>query len=206
MTTDFIGKFFRRGTRVLLVAFYPPDDPRKDGGKCHYWKWDDPSQSVNWVTKMNLDGRGLYYHINPLKGEYTAEKKASKPDIALGTHIHGDLDPPKDCKDLHAWRKAAMTQMGKLPKATWYIDSGRGFWVLWQLDTSCGDKDAVELRNKGIAQLVGADHCWNIDRVARLPGTINHKTGELATVLQHNPEQRSKFASEVEGQARRHPR
>jgi hypothetical protein len=47
--------------------------------------------------------------------------------------------------------------------------------------------EAVECYGRGIEQAFGnrfADGCRNIDRIARLPGTINRKTGELACVLQ----------------------
>ena len=46
--------------------------------------------------------------------------------------------------------------------------------------------EAVESYGKGIEQAFGdrfADGCRNIDRIARLPGTINTKTGQLARVL-----------------------
>ena len=45
---------------------------------------------------------------------------------------------------------------------------------------------AVESYGKGIEEAFGdhfADGCRNIDRIARLPGTVNSKTGGLARVL-----------------------
>ena len=78
------------------------------------------------------------------------------------------------------------------------IDSGRGFWGYWKLDKPApvdGSQnnvngpltETVECYGRGIEQAFGdhfADGCRNIDRIARLPGTVNTKTGRLASVLQ----------------------
>jgi hypothetical protein len=84
-----------------------------------------------------------------------------------------------------------------VPKPNRIIDSGRGYWGYWKLATPQpvdGSKnnvngpltEAVERFGRGIEQAFGdrfADGCRNIDRIARLPGTINTKTGGLAHVL-----------------------
>lgn len=81
------------------------------------------------------------------------------------------------------------------PEPTWTIYSGRGIWLFWQLaepapvDGKNGEKTlAVEERGIGLEEQFGtssidADNCRNIERIARLPGTINFKTGQLVRVL-----------------------
>ncbi|MEL6450579.1 MAG: phage/plasmid primase, P4 family [Pseudomonadota bacterium] len=56
------------------------------------------------------------------------------------------------------------------------IDSGGGFQGFWRLSEELplnGDPLPVELRNLGIETRLQADACHNIDRIMRLPGTVN---------------------------------
>jgi len=129
----------------------------------------------------------------------TLHKKATKNDVAEARHLWIDLDPRGD-EPLEAER-AAMLQLlttewpQGIPRPNRVIDSGRGYWGFWKLPTpqpvdgrrnnATGPlTEAVECYGRGIEQAFGdrfADGCRNIDRIARLPGTINHKTGELAS-------------------------
>ena len=84
-----------------------------------------------------------------------------------------------------------------MPRPNRVIDSGRGYWGYWKLatpqpvDGSTNNvngplTEAVECYGRGIEQAFGdhfADGCRNIDRIARLPGTVNTKTDRLARVL-----------------------
>src|SRR5262249_52783935 len=84
-----------------------------------------------------------------------------------------------------------------IPPPNRVIDSGRGYWGLRKLATpqpvdgrqnnvNGPLTEAVECYGRGIEQAFGtrfADGCRNIDRVARLPGTSNSKTGRVARVL-----------------------
>ena len=112
-----------------------------------------------------------------------------------------DLDPQVN-EPLETERAAILelltTNLPKgMPRPNRVIDSGRGYWGYWGLATPQpvdGSTDnvngplteAVECRGRGIEQAFGdrfADGCRNIDRIARLPGTINTKTGRPAHVL-----------------------
>lgn len=76
-----------------------------------------------------------------------------------------------------------------VPPPTLIVDSGRGYWGFWQLPDTCTDVARIEGVNRRLANLFGAlgDDCWNINRVGRLPGTVNRKTGELAAVVVDEP-------------------
>ena len=88
-----------------------------------------------------------------------------------------------------------------MPRPNRVIDSGRGYWGYWKLDKplpvggSTNDVngpfiDAVECYGRGIEQAFGdnfADGCHNIDRIARLPGTVNTKTGSLPCAVRVQP-------------------
>jgi hypothetical protein len=54
------------------------------------------------------------------------------------------------------------------------VRSGGGLQAFWMLDVpESEDPDAIEATNKTLAEVLGGDHCHNIDRIMRLPGTIN---------------------------------
>jgi hypothetical protein len=156
------------GKKYFTTAFFSTAEKAKD-----------------WVSNKN-ENLNIYFNINPVKEGYTENKKASKADIAHVEWLHVDIDPPKDCEDLEAWRAATKKRIAALdlPSPTIMIDSGRGFWLFWKLDKPAGHEDG-ESRNLGIAAIVGdtADNCHNIDRVARLPWTINWKTNRRAAML-----------------------
>src|SRR4029077_16274936 len=129
----------------------------------------------------------------PVNG--TLHKKASKDDVAEARYLWVDLDP-RSGEPLEAERKAILAQLTTnlpegVPPPNRVIDSGRGYWGRWKLATpqpvdSCHNIEAVECHGRGIEQAFGnrfADGCHNIDRIARLPGTINTKTGRIARVL-----------------------
>src|SRR5277367_3770011 len=150
-----------------------------------------------WITRHNGDGYGLYFAPNPLRAALT--KKAAKTDIAAAGWLWADDDPPKNLGgvELDAWRYDRRMEFegpppGELPEPSFLIDSGRGFWMLWRLRSLSpvdGDEgkltSKIEAHGRAIEQIFSpwADHCSNNDRVARLPGTINHKTGNIASVL-----------------------
>jgi predicted P-loop ATPase len=135
--------------------------------------------------------------ISPLiQSKGTLHKKASKKDVAEARHLWIDLDPRPD-KPLEAERAAMLALLTTnlpqgMPRPNRVIDSGRGYWGYWKLatpqpvDGSGPFTEAVECYGRGIEQAFGdnfADGCHNIDRIARLPGTVNTKTGRLAHVL-----------------------
>src|SRR5207244_4140455 len=78
------------------------------------------------------------------------------------------------------------------PKASVVIDSGRGFWGFWILseplavNRTLARAERAKAYNAEIANTLKSDTVANIDRIARLPGTVNHKLGTLATVIEFN--------------------
>lgn len=117
--------------------------------------------------------------------------KPAKADCVGSRWAWVDLDPPKGLTDpagLDEWRAAQMAALeaSGLPRPPILIASGRGLWAFWRL-TRRVPPDEAEAINRALANRLGADHCHNIDRVARVPFTRNSKTGALATVLRDEP-------------------
>ena len=139
--------------------------------------------------------RNLYYLVNPTK--HAMDKKAAKIDIAAIEYCLADLDPKAD----EASEVARARYLGQLngkfePKPTAIINSGNGIQCLWRLDEPidltlyplvqnkegkpCLGPEAqrlvddAEARIKEIMIRLGAEPgTQNIDRILRLPGTIN---------------------------------
>jgi hypothetical protein len=159
---------------------------------------DRDESATGWVLKWNGRGYDIYFAINPLKRPMS--KKAGKEDVASAEWLWVDLDPRKGA-ELIPERQEMLALLTErlprgLPESTWIVDSGRGYWAFWKLRTTQpvdGDGPQtmnVECYGRGIEKAFPgqADHCRNIERIARLPGTINHRTGLRAFVVEHRPE------------------
>jgi Family of unknown function (DUF5906) len=196
LALDFLDDFFGTDKRHLVAI-------RKGQGKneikAQHFDASDRAGQQAFIADNGNAGFDLYFSPNPIKG--TLHKKASKNDILEARHLWADLDP-RENEPLEAERDAMLAVLTinlpvGLPKPNRVIDSGRGFWGYWELDKPApvdGSRnnmngpltEAVECYGRGIEQAFGdhfADGCRNIDRIARLPGTVNTKTGKLASVL-----------------------
>lgn len=124
--------------------------------------------------------RNLYYPVNYWCAGLTT--KAKKTDVTWIAGPHADLDPndhePPELAKMryHTALTAFATQYGLPP--TYVIDSGNGIQALWQLETPVGREyeHRIEGISRAIMILLGATDrsTFNIDRVLRIPGTINH--------------------------------
>jgi hypothetical protein len=159
---------------------------------------DRDKRAEDWIEGSNGSGFDIYFSINPLKK--TGGKKAKKEDVACAEYLWGDLDHLKGA-DLDIERREMLSlltdrRLRGMPEPTLVIDSGRGFWAFWKLRTPHpvdGDgpqTERIESYGRGLERVFGAraDGCRNIDRVARLPGTTNHKTGRQSKVISYKPE------------------
>ena len=107
-------------------------------------------------------------------------KKATKGDIAAAEYLHVDADP-KDNESPEAFKQRMRPVIDKFnPQPTLVIDSGNGLHLLWRLKASVKMQDEntitdIEARNHTLALALGADPSTrNIDRILRIPGTINY--------------------------------
>jgi hypothetical protein len=156
------------------------------------------SDASRWAARLNDGGYSIYFPVNPLKKPLS--RKASKDDVLEARWIWADCDPSAGLSEseLENWRRDKLAELsaGKnsVPLPTIIVDSGRGFWAFWRLrtpepvDGRGPQTDCVESFGRGVAEVFDADAVSNIDRIARLPGFINHKTGRQAVVVEYHPE------------------
>jgi hypothetical protein len=149
---------------IQLVAITP-------GGPTNgRWFDDDVTAAVQWAMQQNANGKNIYWSVNIVRAGLNS--KASKTDIVEARYLHVDVDPPKIGD---AWDKDTTRERLRAEKPSFIIDSGGGLQGFWRLEEPSLDFVKVEARNKQVCALLSGDSsCWNIDRIMRLPGTINY--------------------------------
>lgn len=150
----------------------------------------NPDSALAWIKGWNGE-RNLYYHVNPPRDE-NASQKLKRTDVLGVFYFHVDVDPSAEGEKAgEDYRKAALGLVRNPPKPipapTFIIFTGGGFQALWKLQEPIdldGTMEAAEkakLYNVEIERLFKenggglckTDNCHNIDRLLRLPGTLN---------------------------------
>lgn len=147
-----------------------------------------------WCQQQVDDGFDLYFAINPLRRPLG--RKANKSDVLEARWLQVDCDPPAGQQEIRGWRSdmfEKLCQGGSLgSKPTVIINSGRGYWAFWKLQEPVKlDVEGiarVEAANRALREIFRGDSAQNVDRICRLPGYRNSKTGEVARIDVHNPE------------------
>ena len=135
------------------------------------WFGDDIEAAVAWACAENRAGKNVYFTANVCKP--TAGNKPSKREIKAARFAYVDIDPPKSGGSLD--RDLTLAQLHALEiKPSVIIDSGNGIQALWRLSPHVEEWAPVEDLNKELARRLGGDDCHNIDRLLRLPGTVNY--------------------------------
>lgn len=145
-----------------------------------------------WLAKHAT--RNVYYSINPTRE--TLHKKSEAIDIARVEYLQIDIDPRRPDEDANAAESIARDRArilallqappAPVPPPSIIIDSGGGYQALWKLDEpieleaesktdrQAAAEDAKLYSLKLKYTFDGADGCHNIDRIFRLPGSINY--------------------------------
>lgn len=130
-----------------------------------------------WLTERN--GRqNLYFTVNE-PYPTAPDKKLAKGDIAAIRAVYVDADPHKD--KLFDDERRRLLDLARAARSsscppTFVVDSGGGvqfFWRLAQKLPASGHRQWAEAQGRALAYAVGGDAVQNIDRIMRLPGTVN---------------------------------
>ncbi|WP_050996891.1 virulence-associated E family protein [Sinorhizobium fredii] len=114
-----------------------------------------------WIDARQGEAN-LYFHVNLLRSG-VANKKASKDHVSTAVFVHVDIDDPNAEERVFSF----------MPAPTVIVSSGGGFHCYWALKEPTDDLVRVEATNIAVAKALGGDNCYNIDRIMRLPGTVN---------------------------------
>jgi len=171
---DFLDKFCGDGPRVLTAI------PSDVGRTCTAtFGAGDRDRIAEWIDARQ--GRqNIYFTVNRVFGPVSSKPK--KFDIAVAIALHVDVDP-RPGEQLDAERERAKRVLSEYdPAPSVIVDSGGGYQGFWLLDAPmvlAGERAdearylPVEDRNRHIETALQADSCHNIDRLMRLPGTVN---------------------------------
>ena len=129
-------------------------------------------RATRWAAQLNGADFNIYFTANlPRHG---LEKKPTKADIETVRCIFADLDA-KDGRTMDACLEA-LTQLSKQP--SFVIMSGGGYQPIWLLDQPIPATTEAVQRAESIARatatLLGGDSIQNVDRILRVPFTINY--------------------------------
>ena len=148
---------------------------------------DDLTEVRKFLERYSKD-HNLYWPVNPPNRQM--RKKAERQDLKELRYLHVDLDPIAG-EDLDAEREkiyeALTTKLPPgVPEPSAILDSGGGYWGLWilsepmKLDGTIALAEEAKLWNVALENAFNkvlpgrADGCHNIDRIARLPGSVNY--------------------------------
>lgn len=157
---------------------------QKKDGKLVSACFNDVSAAEAWIT--GTDG---YVTLNPVREGCV--RKPSDEDIAGSNWLLLDFDPKKDEEDplgtseqrrtaALAAADAAQSMLG----TGLLIDSGRGAQVWLPVEPGVSRRRLVAfVRQSFKSNLVEVDATHDASRLARLPGTVNSRTGDEALVL-----------------------
>ncbi len=198
-SVSFLQAFRPTGYWVLTAI-----KPDKKGIETRSFATAEEQEALAWLGAKGVD-HNIYFSVNPtLK---PVRKKAEREDIAALAFLHVDIDP-RPGQELEAERARALDLLTQrlpesVPPPTWVIDSGGGYHAYWTLDEPLsihGDSSKYEEAkryNQQLEILFDGDACHNVDRIMRLPGTINRpdankiakgRSARLAAVVAHEGE------------------
>ncbi|WP_342628189.1 AAA family ATPase [Nguyenibacter vanlangensis] len=193
-----IESFLRDCVKDSIQLFAAPGDGCQWSPPLGRWFGGDAEAATRWAADQNTAGMNVYWSVNVT--QEGLHRKTSKADIVAARFLHVDIDPNVADWDKNATRESLCS--AKVPPG-FVIDSGGGLQAFWLIDPTRDADDIkvggwVETNNRALAEQYGGDRaCHNIDRVMRLPGTVNHldnagkkrqrgRNKAMASLLVHN--------------------
>jgi len=135
--------------------------------------------AVAWTSTENASGRNCYFTANVARA---INKKPAKDDMLLGAFCWTDADPNVFAhRSYNAARAYLLNTLAPrlCETASLVIDSGNGIQAFWRVSDSVelpAHQDTFERVNSVIGRAFAGPGTHNVDRVMRIPGTINYPT------------------------------
>lgn len=170
---EFLRQFHPTAPWVLTCI-----NPDKKGIQTSTFSAATADAAAEWIDRYNGHSN-CYFSVNPPRGPLS--KKAEREDIAQVDYLHVDLDP-RIGEDINAERERILGLLRDprgLPPPTVIVFSGGGYQGFWRLEKPIPINGELRLAedakryNIQIELTLGGDNTHNIDRIMRIPGTMN---------------------------------
>jgi hypothetical protein len=160
---------------------------RLKGGVTLYTLWPDGGapapKTLPQALRANAHGFNVYFSLNIVRAG--VNKKAAKDDIETIRAIAGDADWNRKAfhgrfgEGMQALGSTVLTALIKAtsPQPSWIIFTGGGLqpiWLIKPLPNTPENQARAEAVGAYVADRFGGDGVQNVDRILRLPGTVNH--------------------------------
>jgi len=136
--------------------------------------------ALRWLENADRMGYGIYFNANEVKPLGKGHAKAKEAEVSTVRFLHVDADllagtAPDDVETVRAELLAKIKAAPLVPSLI--INSGNGFGLFWELaepvTVTDENRDDLKGRNIALAEQLSGDDCENLDRVMRLPFTVN---------------------------------
>lgn len=173
-TVEFLKKFYP--TQFWVLTAIRPD---KKGIETKTFSHETETECKEWLKNYN-GNRNLYFSVNQPAGPVA--KKLYKHQIHSMHYLHVDVDPRvgEDVEDERIRILKLLKNLpGNLPAPSCIVDSGGGYNAYFKLlepvliEGNLEKAADAERYNRHIEMLLNADNCFNLDRIMRLPYTLN---------------------------------
>lgn len=150
----------------------------------------DDEQVLAWLNLHRQ--RNLYYSVNqPVQSAYD-KRKLSKTDVHSVHFLHVDVDP-RAGEDVGAEQVRILKRIESYHiKPSVVVFSGGGYNALWKLSRPIPVADGSPSPEETISRAIDVerrnwqfeldfetpDHCRDVSRILRLPGTLNRPNAE----------------------------
>jgi hypothetical protein len=158
----------------LLVALKPTvsaDEKNVDLKRGEFYP-ETEAEMVEWID--SYQGRfNLYYTSNLPRTPFLSHKKEAIDTLRV---LHVDVDLPGDAADAELSADLLARFRELEPKPTALVFTGGGYQAIWKLDRPLFKDEweaRVEAVNRAIWTVMRGDPCHDINRLLRLPGTVN---------------------------------
>jgi predicted P-loop ATPase len=134
-----------------------------------------------WLKAFNGQ-RNIYFQPSVLGTD--GGSKAKKEHVSALPALWVDLDPTVTAEITFEQSRTRILETLRnppegVPVPSIIVDSGNGFQAYWLLTTAFyiegkpANIERFEAYNRQLAKVFGADHCWAVNHLMRLPGTLN---------------------------------
>lgn len=139
----------------------------------------DPATAAQWAAARNAAGDNVYFSVNAPK-DGSPDSKLRKDHIDTIRALHVDIDPRPNAplnEERARLQQLAEAALSTACPPSAIIDSGGGFQLFWLLQDPIPATPAnvqwAEAQGRALSSIFGGDATQNVDRIMRLPGSVN---------------------------------